>query len=267
MAAIDRPKLGGGGLVWPLFALVALFLYLPILVMVVFSFNAGNNVGMPFEGFSLRWYEAVFGNRQIMAAMWNSLRLSALIVCLAVPLGLMTAIALDRFHFPGKALFRRLVLMPLVLPGIVTGVALLNLFAFTGTRLSLTTVLIGQVTSLMCITVTEVYARLAQMGRSQYEAAHDMGANEFEIFWKVTLPNARGAVIAAALITFSLSLDDLAVTFLLIGRENTLPMIIWSILRREATPLVNVVGTGMTLLTLVLVASSLWLSSRGRRGA
>lgn len=267
MAALDKPRLGGGALVWPLFALVALFLYLPILVMVVFSFNAGNNVGMPFEGFSLRWYETFLEHRQLKAAMWNSLHLSALIVCLAVPLGLMAAIGLERFHFPGKALFRRLVLMPLVLPGIVTGVALLNLFAFTGTRLSLTTVLIGQVTSLMCITVTEVFARLSQMGRSQYEAAHDMGASELEIFWKVTLPNIRGAVVAAALITFSLSLDDLAVTYLLIGRENTLPMIVWSILRREATPLVNVVGTGMTVLTLLLVAFSLWLSSRGRRGA
>ncbi|PWR21618.1 ABC transporter permease [Zavarzinia compransoris] len=251
-------------LIWSLAGAVMLFLYLPILVIVALSFNTSPRVGLPFEGFTFDWYAALLDNRQMMKAIWNSVYVAAGTVLIGVPLGVMGAIAMDRFHFPGKETFRRLVLLPVVLPGVITGVSLLNFYVWGGVRLSLHTIIMGQGTALICITVTEVFARLQQLGRSQYEAAHDLGANEWEIFFRVTLPNIKTALIGSVMIVLSLSLDEIAVTYLLTGRDNTLPMVLWSILRREATPLVNVAGTVMIVLTLVLVTIGLRLS-RGRQ--
>ncbi|TDQ78425.1 spermidine/putrescine transport system permease protein [Dongia mobilis] len=258
-------RLGSPYLIWSVAGAIMLFLYLPILVIIVFSFNEGRNAGLPFTGFTLSWYEAALSNRQIVRAIWNSVLVAGGTILIAVPIGLMAAIAMDRFSFPGKDMFRRLVLLPLVLPGIITGISLLNFYVMLKVPLSLTTIMLGQGTALICITVTEVFARLQQLGRSQYEAAYDLGASEFEIFVKVTLPNIKTALIGSTLIILSLSLDEIAVTFLLTGRDNTLPMVLWSILRREATPLVNVAGTVMIALTLVLVTIGLRLS-RGNSG-
>ncbi|WP_374306590.1 ABC transporter permease [Dongia sp.] len=253
-------RLGSPYLIWSVAGGIMLFLYLPILVIVIFSFNEGRNAGLPFTGFTLNWYEAALSNRQIVRAIWNSVLVAGGTILIAVPIGLMAAVAMDRFSFPGKNMFRRLVLLPLVLPGIITGISLLNFYMMLKVPLSLTTIMLGQGTALICITVTEVFARLQQLGRSQYEAAYDLGASELEIFLKVTLPNIKTALIGSMLIILSLSLDEIAVTFLLTGRDNTLPMVLWSILRREATPLVNVAGTVMIVLTLVLVTIGLRLS-------
>jgi spermidine/putrescine transport system permease protein len=157
-------------------------------------------------------------------------------------------------------------MMPLVLPGVVTGVALLNLMVIAQVPLSLATVIIGQGTSLMCITIGEVFGRLQQVGRSQSEAAFNLGASEGEVFWRVTLPNIRSALLASTLMTFSLAADDLAITFFLTGRDNTLSMVLWSMLRSQGSPIVNAAGTLMIVVTLLLFSTALALSfsQRGR---
>ena len=243
---------------------VIVFLYLPIVVMVVFSFNDSEFTGLPFKGFTWHWYAAMFEDRQILRSIWNSVYVALGAVMLSVMFGLPAAVALDRYEFPGKQWFRRIVLLPIVLPGVITGVSLLLFYALAGFKLSLQTIILGQGTALMCVTVTEVFARLQQVGRSREEAALDLGANPFEVFWLVTLPSVRSALAGAALIAFSISFDEIAVTYLLTGRQNTLPMTLWSMLRRSVTPEVNAISTLVVAISIVLITVGMWLARSGQ---
>jgi spermidine/putrescine transport system permease protein len=260
---------GSAGLAWTLGGTVLLFLYAPIIVMVVFSFNESNYTSLPFNGFSLQWYVKLLQNGPLLQSIVNSVYVATGVVILSVLFGLPAAIAMDRYHFPGKNWFRRIALLPIVLPGVITGVALLSFYVSIKLNLSLYTIMLGQGTALMCITITEVFARLQQVGRSQEEAAFDLGANQFEIFTRITLPSIKSALFGAMLIAFSISFDEIAVTYLLTGRENTLPMTLWSMLRREATPEINAVSTLVVLFSLVLIALGIWISRRDqiRKGA
>lgn len=241
---------------------VLFFLYAPILVIMVFSFNDSQYTGLPFNGFTLHWYAELFQDRQILKSIWNSVYVGLGVVAISVVFGLPAAIALDRYEFPGKGVFRRIVLLPIVLPGIITGVALLSFYLTMHFRLSLHTIMLGQGTALMCITITEVFARLQQIGKSQTEAAVNLGANDWEVFRHVTLPGIRSSLFGAMLIAFSISFDEIAVTFLLTGRENTLPMTLWSLLRREVTPEVNAVATLIVLVSVILIVAGMY-ASRG----
>ncbi|MFD0987980.1 ABC transporter permease [Methyloligella solikamskensis] len=251
---------GNKALVLGLALAVLLFLYAPLITMAVFSFNDSNYTGLPFNGFTLEWYAKVFANQQVIDSLWASVFVAAGVVVLSVTLGLPAAIALDRYDFPGKAWFRRVVMLPIVLPGVITGVALLSFYVTVGFQLSLYTIMLGQGTALICITATEVFARLQQVGRSQSEAAINLGASEFEVFRKVTLPNVKTALYGAMLIAFSISFDEIAVTYLLTGRQNTLPMTLWSLLRREATPEVNAIATLVVVLSVVLIVLGIIIS-------
>jgi spermidine/putrescine transport system permease protein len=241
---------------------VLAFLYAPILVIAVFSFNDSQYTGLPFNGFTTKWYASLLDNEQILRSIWNSVYVGLGVVILSVLFGLPAAVALDRYEFPGKGIFRRIVMLPIVLPGIITGVALLSFYLILHLRLSLHTIILGQGTALMCITITEVFARLQQVGRSQTEAAINLGAGELEVFRHVTLPSIKSSLIGAMLIAFSISFDEIAVTFLLTGRENTLPMTLWSLLRREVTPEVNAVATLVVAVSVVLIIVGM-LFSRG----
>ena len=185
--------------------------------MALFSFNDSEFTGLPFRGFTLHWYRAVLDDRQVLRSIGNSIYVAIGAVGLSVAFGLPAAVALDRYQFPGKIVFRRIVLLPIVLPGVITGVSLLLFYVLVGLKLSLYTVILGQGTALMCVTITEVFARLQQVGRSREEAALDLGANPWEVFRQVTLPSIRSALAGAVLIAFSISFDEIAVTYLLTG--------------------------------------------------
>lgn len=256
-------ELGSRRTAWTLGWAVLAFLYLPLIVMAVFSFNDSEFTSLPFRGFTWRWYAMVMNDERLLQSVWNSVYVALGVVALSTLFGLPAAIALDRYEFPGKAWFGRVVLLPIVLPGVITGVALLLFYMAVHFKLSLYTIMLGQGTGLMCITITEVAARLQRMGRSTEEAARTMGANEWEVFTKVTLPGVMPAILGAMLIAFSISFDEIAVTYLLTGRQNTLPMTLWSILRREATPEVNAVSTLIILVSIALICVGTWLSRRG----
>jgi len=257
---------GNRPFVLSLASLVLFFLYAPLLVIVIFSFNDSSYTGLPFNGFTLHWYADLLSNRQIMGSIWNSVYVAVGVVILSVVFGLPAAIALDRYEFPGKGIFRRIVMLPIVLPGIITGVALLSFYLTLNLKLSLHTIMLGQGTALMCITITEVFARLQQMGKSQTEAAVNLGANDWEVFRHVTLPGVKSSLFGAMLISFSISFDEIAVTFLLTGRENTLPMTLWSLLRREVTPEVNAAATLIIAVSVVLIVIGMY-ASRGKGAA
>ena len=255
------PERMSGGMLALVSAGVMAFLYLPILVLIVFSFNDNRVTTLPLRGFTLRWYEAFINNEDIQEAIVNSLYVATWATVITIVIGTTAAFALDRTEFPGKVVFRRAVLLPISLPGLITGISMLNLFRVMGMNLSLETVILGHATALTAIVMTQVYARLQRFNRRLEEASSDLGARPWQTFLFVTLPNIRSAIIGSALLSFTLSFDEIPVTFFLTGRENTLPMYIWSTLRRGITPEINAVGTVIVVLSLGLIVTSIWLLS------
>jgi spermidine/putrescine transport system permease protein len=243
-------------------ALVFAFIYLPIVVLVAYSFNREGVGGFPPRHFTLDWYRQLFADSAIWDAVLNSLIVAAASVVLALTLGLLAALALDRADFPGKALFRRLVLLPLILPGIITGLSLLMFAVFIGLPLSLLTVFLGHGTALISVATTELFAGLQKMDRTQEEASLDLGATPWQTFWRITLPNLKLSLIAAGLLIFTLSMDEIAVTFFLIGRDNTLPLEIWGRLRRGITPEINAISTLIFAVSVALIV--IWYRVRTR---
>jgi len=245
----------------PLYAtLVFAFLYLPIVVLMVYSFNGQGVGGFPPRDFTLNWYRLLFQDEAIWASVLNSLVVALASVVIALALGIPAGLALDRATFPGKGIFRRLVLLPLVLPGIITGLSLLMLFREADVKLSLITITLGHGTALISVATTEVFAGLQKLERAQEEASLDLGATYWQTFWRVTLPNLRLSIIGAALLIFTLSMDEIAVSFFLIGRNNTLPLEIWGRLRRGITPEINAVSTIIFVFSLLAIV--LWYRLR-----
>jgi spermidine/putrescine transport system permease protein len=242
--------------------LVYAFLYFPIIVLVVYSFNGSGVGGFPPAHWTLDWYRRLFGDGALWGAVWNSVTVAVVAVTIALVLGLPAALALDRTDFPGKALFRRLVLLPLILPGIITGLSLLMLFVAVGMKLSLVTITLGHGTALISVATTEIFAGLQKLERAQEEASLDLGANHWKTFWRVTFPNLRVSLVAAGLLIFTLSLDEIAVSFFLIGRDNTLPLEIWSRLRRGITPEINAISTLILFFSIGMIL--LWYRLRTR---
>jgi spermidine/putrescine transport system permease protein len=238
------------------------FIYLPIVVLIAYSFNRDGVGGFPPRHFTMDWYRQLFADRAIWDAMLNSLIVATASVVLALTLGLLAALALDRASFPGKALFRRLVLLPLILPGIITGLSLLMFAVFMGLPLSLLTVFLGHGTALISVATTELFAGLQKIDRAQEEASLDMGATPWQTFWRITLPNLKLSLIAAGLLIFTLSMDEIAVTFFLIGRDNTLPLEIWGRLRRGITPEINAISTLIFAVSVALIV--VWYRVRPR---
>jgi spermidine/putrescine transport system permease protein len=246
-------------------ALVFAFIYLPILVLVLYSFNRDGVGGFPPRHFTLDWYRELVADSAIWDSVVNSLMVAAGAAVLSLVLGLLAALALDRADFPGKALFRRLVLLPLILPGIITGLSMLMFAVFAGFQRSLTLVFLGHGTALISVATTETFAGLQKMDRRQEEASLDLGATPWRTFWRVTLPNLRLPLIAAGLLIFTLSMDEIAVTFFLIGSDNTLPLEIWGRLRRGITPEINAVSTLILVVSIVLITVWYHLRTRATR--
>jgi spermidine/putrescine transport system permease protein len=256
-------------------AAVFAFLYLPIAVLILYSFNGPGVGGFPPRNLTLDWYRILFADAPIWDSVLNSLQVAFAAMAISLAFGIPAALALDRAQFPGKALFRRLVLLPLILPGIITGLSLLMLFnvgfvsailkSTTGAQLSLLTIVLGHGTALISVATTEVFAGLQKLDRAQEEASLDLGANYWQTFWRVTVPNLKLPIIGAALLIFTLSMDEIAVSFFLIGRDNTLPLEIWGRLRRGITPEINAVSTIIFLFSLVAIV--FWYRLRMRAEA
>jgi spermidine/putrescine transport system permease protein len=243
-------------------SVVFAFLYLPIAVLILYSFNGQGVGGFPPHHLTFDWYRILFNDAAIWDSVLNSLKVACAAMAISLTLGIPAALALDRAQFPGKALFRRLVLLPLILPGIITGLSLLMLFNVLGTKLSLMTIMLGHGTALISVATTEVFAGLQKLDRVQEEASLDLGANYWQTFWRVTAPNLKLPIIGAALLIFTLSMDEIAVSFFLIGRDNTLPLEIWGRLRRGITPEINAVSTIIFMFSLVTIV--VWYRLRVR---
>ncbi len=236
--------------------IVFLFLYLPIVVLIAYSFNGAGVSGFPPKDLTFKWYAKLFQDSLLWDSVLNSVVVALIATAMALVFGTLAALALDRTEFPGKALFRRLVLLPLILPGIITGLSLLMLFVTLKMDLSLITITLAHGTALISVATTEIFAALQKFDRRQEEASLDLGAGELRTFFKITLPNIKLSLIAAGLLIFTLSMDEIAVSFFLIGRSNTLPLEIWARLRRGITPEINAISTIIFVFSLAMILLS-----------
>jgi len=235
--------------------LVLLFLYLPIAVIVVLSFNQ-SRFGVQWRGFTTAWYEKLFNNPRIALYAENTLVVAVVSTLIATVLGTLLALGLYRYRFRGKGLLRFLLYVPVVIPDIVMGVALLLFFAWvreaTGFfRLSLFTIILGHVTFQLAYVALVVKSRLASLDPALEEAAADLGAGGFATFRYVTLPLIWPGVLAGALLAFSLSLDDFVITFFTAGPgSTTLPLYIFGSVKRGVTPEIHALSS-------ILIAASM----------
>ena len=232
---------------------VFLFLYFPMVIVLIFSFSPTKTmVGM--QGVTLRWYEELFRDRGLLNALWHTVVIGLSSVSIAVVLGVAGAFFVTRVHFPGKEVFRTLVLLPYILPGIIMGISLLIFIRNFGIRLSWFTVLLGHVSFTVPIVMFQIMARVARMGPNYQAAAMDLGANPAQAFWYVTLPMIRTAIIGAALLAFTVSFDEIVISFFLTGSAwMTLPVFIYGMLRFGLSPKVYAISTIILGLSLALV--------------
>ena len=238
---------------------VMLFLYLPLASLILFSFNDSKRT-IRWEGFTLDWYGKLANDDALISAFTNSLTIAAISTLFSVVLGAMSAIALWRFRFPGKGLFDGVITLPIVVPEICMGVAML---VFFGTimpwprdlvwPLDLGAITIAHITFSFPFVTVVVRARLASFNREMEEAARDLGASELRALWDVLLPHVRPALISGALLAFTLSLDDFVITFFTAGPNTvTFPVKIYSMVRFSVTPEVNAASTVLMAITVAM---------------
>ena len=239
-----------------------LFLYLPIVVLIVYSFN-DNRFATVWSGFSTRWYGEVFRDEAVRSALGVSLWLAIWSTVISTVLGTLTAIAMERFRFWGKITYDAILYLPIIIPDIVMALSTLLFFVIVGVALSRYTILIAHVAFNISFVAIVVRARLADLDVSLEEAAADLGANPWETFRRVTIPLLLPGIIAGALLAFTLSLDDFVITFFMAGPgSTTLPILIFSKIRFGPSPEVNVISTLMFLGSTLLVIVSLLIQRR-----
>jgi putative spermidine/putrescine transport system permease protein len=243
---------------------VLLFLFVPIATICLYAFNSSNVQSWPIHGLSTKWFTVAWHDPQVRAAFVLSLKAGLFATAVALLLGSAAAFGVHRFRFFGREAVSLLLVLPLALPGIITGIALNSAFHFAGIGLSLYTIIIGHAT--FCIVGgLQQHARPAPAGRRVvYEAAADLGASGLLVFRTVTLPVMSTAVISGALLAFALSFDEVIVTTFTAGAQNTLPLWIFGAIRLgQQLPEVNVVVTFVLLLTVIPVAIAARLTGGG----
>lgn len=235
--------------------LVLLFLYFPIIVLIVNSFN-GSRFGGVWGGFSLHWYQQLFEEKELWIALSNSLIVAFISTLLSTVLGTFAAFALYRYRTPFQKLHYGLLYAPLVLPDILMGISLLLYFFIFNIKLGLLTITIAHTTFCISYVMMVVLSKLQNFDYSLVEAAQDLGGNHWMVLRRVILPLLFPALISAALLSFTLSIDDFVITFFVAGEgTTTLPIYIYSMIKYGATPVINALSTLILMATFI----SIWL--------
>lgn len=260
----QRPRRGSGGVLAArvYLLLVLLYLFLPVLVVVLFSFTTSPRLSLPIEGFTFSWYEAAFAEPLFSRALVNSLVLASITAVVAVGIGVPFCFALARLRRRSRGALLTASLLPMAVPALVLGVALAVLFTNLARPPSLTNAAVGHVVIALPFVVLTVNARLETFDFSTLEAARDLGASPLRTFRDVTFPLIRPSVIGAALLAAALSLDEFVVTFFNIGNDTSLPVLVWGLLRRGINPSINALATVVLLSLVGLVVASNLLSRR-----
>ena len=256
-----RLKTGTKAFFAVLSALVLLFIYIPLFVVLLNSFNSSESLSWPISSLTLEWWGRAFKSAGLASAALTSIELAATATLISLVLGTLCAIALRRYSFFGKSAINLLVVLPIALPGIVTGIALNNAFTtMLGIRLSMVTLVIAHVTFCIVTVYNNVFARLGQLGRHEEEASADLGAGLWTTFMLVTFPRIRSSLVAGGLLAFALSFDEIVVTTFTAGQDvTTLPIwIMNNMFRPNQAPIVAVVAVIMVFISLL----PLWISQR-----
>ncbi len=240
------------------------FLYIPVLFLPLFSFNDSLYVAFPLKEFTTKWYAEMLANQQLHAALMNSLRVGAATAVFATILGVFGAKAVTRYQIPGSKPVVFTIMLPLVIPGIIMGVALLILISRLGIPLSLYTVTLGHVLICVPFSMATLIARFEGFDKSMEEAAADLGDNAWWTFWRVTFPIVFPGILASLLLTFTVSFDEFIMAFFLSSTDATLPIYIWTQLRfPQKLPGVLALGSVILVVSFVVVFASQWLRGRG----
>jgi putative spermidine/putrescine transport system permease protein len=239
---------------------VLAFLYLPLVILAILAFNDSRVQRWPPTGFTLRWFTEAVGNPSLLSAVVNSLIVASVATALALVLGTLAALAVQRYAFFGKQTISFLLVLPIALPGVVTGIALRTSFVTLEIPFGLFTIIVGHATFCVVIAHNNVVARLRRLPRTPEEASSDLGADAFMTFRRVTLPGMSTALLSGGLLAFALSFDEIIVTNFTAGAgTQTVPMWILSAIQRPAElPVVNVVALVLIILSVIPV----WLATR-----
>ncbi len=241
--------------------LVLVFVYAPLALVVLNSFNTSQTFAWPPTGYTTKWWKAAWESEGARSAIWVSVEVALIATVIALVLGTMAALALQRFRFFGRDTVSLLIILPIALPGVVTGIALANLFTtMIGIRLGFFTLVVSHATFCIVTVFNNAVARLRRLGGNLEEASMDLGAGTFRTFFKITLPMLRSALLAGALLSFALSFDEIIVTtFTVGGGTQTLPIWIYqNLFRPNQAPVVNVVAAALILVSVLPI----WLAQK-----
>jgi putative spermidine/putrescine transport system permease protein len=236
---------------------VVLFLWLPLVLMALYAFNKSNIQGWPFPGWTTHWFSVAWHNSDVRSSLYLSLKVGLVATGFSLVLGSMAAFAIHRFRFFGRESVSFLLLLPIALPGIITGMALNSFYVFAKVPFSIWTIVIGHATFCVVVVYNNVLARLRRTSSSLIEASMDLGADGWQTFRFVVWPVLSTALVAGGLLAFALSFDEIIVTTFTAGAQTTLPIFILDNLRQgQQFPIVNVVAFAIILLTTVPVVIS-----------
>jgi putative spermidine/putrescine transport system permease protein len=245
-------------------ALILLFLFIPILLIFFYAFNTSNIESWPIPGLTTKWFSSTWNDPDVRAALLLSVQAGLTATAVALVLGSCAAFAIHRASFFGRDVVSLLFVLPLALPGIITGIALNAFFSFGGVTLSIWTIIVGHATFCMVVVYNNVLARLRRTQGSLIEAAMDLGANGFQVFRDITLPLISTALVAGAMLAFALSFDEVIVTTFTAGSQRTLPIWIFGQIKHGVLlPEVNVVVSFVILVTIIPVVIAARLTGGG----
>lgn len=233
--------------------IILLYLLFPLAVIMLYSFNSTSSLKFPLEGFTLRWYGEVVRDKSFLASLRHSVYVALAVSAIAVVIGSLASFALTRYNFKFKNIVSFSVLIPITLPAIILGISLLSFFAALDFKRSLLTVIFGHCIFCIPFAVLVMNSRLSGFDISVEEAAKDLGATAIQTFRYVTFPLIRPSIIGIMMLTFALSFDEFLVTFFIIGKRNTLPIVIWGMLRRGVSPTINAIATMVLFISMTLI--------------
>lgn len=242
--------------------LVFVFLYFPILILVIYSFNE-SKMNIIFSGFTFKWYFELFNNVNLINAFINTMIIAITSTIISTIIGTISAVGLHKYNFPFKSLINNLIYIPIVIPEIVLGISLLSIYTLVHLDLGMFTLILSHISFSIPFVITSVRSTLSSLTSQYEEASYDLGAGKFKTFWYVTLPLIMPGVVSGATLAFTLSLDDVVISYFTAGpSSNTLPLKIYSMIKTGITPDVNALTSLMLLATIIILSVSTIMQSR-----
>ena len=261
IAPVNEPRYGALGVYAVLYLA---FIYIPVMFLPLFSFNDSIFIAFPLQGFTLEWYRQMANSDGLIDALYNSIKLGCVVAVLATILGTFAAKAVTRYKMPGRGPVITFIMLPLVIPGIILGIALLVIANMSGVALSLYTIGLGHLMVSTPFAMLVMVSRLEGFDKNLEEASKDLGDSPWATFWRVTFPLALPGIIASLLLSFTISFDEFILAFFLAGNEATLPVYIWGQMRFPTRlPTVLALGACILMVSFVVVTFAEWYRRRG----